>query len=1448
MFLLIGLIVPALLFAQSSPPPVQPYDLPTSSIIQGSSHGGTLSKGAGAGPALILAGAADASAWLRSEQLASGGFDWTPGGTSATPNTQGTTAQGLLSAYQHNGLAVDLTAAIATGDYLVPTYPRTFTDSDPKIVTHDTYYLELLSQVTGTSTYADFLQTYFWDKLTAGTYGESNDQDAADYGAAVIAGRASIIELSPWDLAGPAIGAHYAGETAIRNTLMAAVLSGLNQTTSTDNDFEVIGLAGAIWASAVTGIDLDPTAGRYSAASSTADLITTLLTYQTSDGGFPEGTGTSSWPKNVQTTAFAALALFEYDATTYAAEIGKAIAFIRSLQQTNGQILVYPSASTTESGGIECHAEALRALAITAPDVVYVDATWSSTTYGADPDAAGPAIAYKYDAFSSVAEAVDAVAHGGTVHVAAGSYTEQIVVTKDVSILGAGSATTSVVAPASIVSPYSTSYDHYPVIAAINSSTLVLKDVTVDGDGNGNANYKFHGVAFYNAGGSVIDCGIIDIRDTPFSGNQHGVGIYAYVDDSNLRTLTISGTTITGFQKNAMALSGDYTVTVLNNVIVGAGGTSVTAQNGIQVGYGASGTVRGNTVSGIAYTGSGWTASAMLMYDAGSMTIDQNTLTDCQTNIYGLMQNGEITNNTITTDATTIGTTSYLYGIGCWPDGTGSSTFNVARNTVISDGTNGLGIDLWPAGSISATMIAENNIVADWDEGISVGVSGTATLSTAVNGNSITGCATYGLNNYLGSVINAENNWWGSNDGPQDVLPASGGTELPSWPEPTVANMLNIVGTLGNDVSEDVDYYPWSTQNNITQTSYDYQFDGSGDGTDDVTMNFSTLPAGGGNVTVNWYGYVPSHAAALPQGGLNNIFLEITSDLPNYQFEVTITLSALPSGFGSNTKVHFYNTSSHKWQLIGGTYDDNGTPAVTTDDTFTFTVNHFTQFSFVNTPSTPLVLKIDDGIVNDSFDESTISPAATWQGWMGTGDLTDDWSWEHQVFGIAVRPEYSGTGTADIFASSITLQYDPADWSLNTGVGTVGTGVGSIFGTYSLQHLAQEGTAGTDNTITADISITDIGNPQGTVDNVKTLTTFAFTALGGFPSPIVFNDAHVRTNLNEAYILDLNDDGRSRIYLGDVVDTTGSWQTLPTVSIDHSSGDGSVDVYDLNAWSISYFSDVAPSGPLGSYKLKYDLGPTTTNYIDGLPQPDALINFEDLVIFAISYGLSANNSYPKLPVQEHAVAIDLGTPVASGKQMLVPVMLRGPVANVRALSLQFELPDGVTLAGVSKGSLLDENGFLAHKTDDNVVTVDMARMGASLHSEGVLCMLTLDNGSDANLVRALARDGYNRPVEVNGATPSMPLSVTLSQNYPNPFNPNTMIRFTLGESTPVRLEVYTTLGEHVATLLDANRDAGTHAVQWNGRSDDGREVASGMYIYRLTAGATVLQKTMVLNK
>ncbi len=89
----------------------------------------------------------------------------------------------------------------------------------------------------------------------------------------------------------------------------------------------------------------------------------------------------------------------------------------------------------------------------------------------------------------------------------------------------------------------------------------------------------------------------------------------------------------------------------------------------------------------------------------------------------------------------------------------------------------------------------------------------------------------------------------------------------------------------------------------------------------------------------------------------------------------------------------------------------------------------------------------------------------------------------------------------------------------------------------------------------------------------------------------------------------------------------------------------------------------------------------------------------------------------------------------------------------------------------------------------------------------------------------------------------LPSSVELGQNYPNPFNPSTSIRFGLPEAGVVQLEVFNALGQKVAELVNGRKTAGWHTISF-----DASQLASGIYIYRITSGNFVKTNKMLLIK
>ena len=94
----------------------------------------------------------------------------------------------------------------------------------------------------------------------------------------------------------------------------------------------------------------------------------------------------------------------------------------------------------------------------------------------------------------------------------------------------------------------------------------------------------------------------------------------------------------------------------------------------------------------------------------------------------------------------------------------------------------------------------------------------------------------------------------------------------------------------------------------------------------------------------------------------------------------------------------------------------------------------------------------------------------------------------------------------------------------------------------------------------------------------------------------------------------------------------------------------------------------------------------------------------------------------------------------------------------------------------------------------------------------------------------------------------IPDEFALHQNFPNPFNPTTSIRFDLPTQEKVNIIIFDVMGRNIRSLLNENRNAGYHNIQWDAKNDLGEHVSAGMYIYIIQAGEHRSVKKMVLLK
>jgi parallel beta-helix repeat protein len=192
---------------------------------------------------------------------------------------------------------------------------------------------------------------------------------------------------------------------------------------------------------------------------------------------------------------------------------------------------------------------------------------------------------------------------------------------------------------------------------------------------------NYFGVVDNGAAVNVSASKAHDIGETPFNGAQHGNAIYY----TNGATGTISGNTVSHYQKNGITAVNGSSVTISGNTVTGEGPVTYIAQNGIEVGSGAKATVSDNTVSGNAYTGPNGASSGGILVFGGpffggvpyttGVQVSHNTLTNNDVGIYlynadalgnapkTQTKNGAV-NNTITSSLTNSNATGCSASMG----------------------------------------------------------------------------------------------------------------------------------------------------------------------------------------------------------------------------------------------------------------------------------------------------------------------------------------------------------------------------------------------------------------------------------------------------------------------------------------------------------------------------------------------------------------------------------------------------------------------------------------------------------------------------------------------------------------------------------------------------------------------------------------------------------------
>ncbi len=112
---------------------------------------------------------------------------------------------------------------------------------------------------------------------------------------------------------------------------------------------------------------------------------------------------------------------------------------------------------------------------------------------------------------------------------------------------------------------------------------------------------------------------------------------------------------------------------------------------------------------------------------------------------------------------------------------------------------------------------------------------------------------------------------------------------------------------------------------------------------------------------------------------------------------------------------------------------------------------------------------------------------------------------------------------------------------------------------------------------------------------------------------------------------------------------------------------------------------------------------------------------------------------------------------------------------------------------------------------------------------------------------------YNRSGNVYQSTPNVDntapvLATELKGAFPNPFNPSTTLSFSVKETAEVSLDIFNQKGQKVRSLLNSTMSPGEHQIIWNGNDDNGRQVSSGLYFFRMKSGTYSSTRKMIMMK
>jgi len=214
--------------------------------------------------------------------------------------------------------------------------------------------------------------------------------------------------------------------------------------------------------------------------------------------------------------------------------------------------------------------------------------------------------------------------------------------------------------------------------------------------------------------------------------------------------------------------------------------------------------------------------------------------------------------------------------------------------------------------------------------------------------------------------------------------------------------------------------------------------------------------------------------------------------------------------------------------------------------------------------------------------------------------------------------------------------------------------------------------------------------------------------------------------------------------------------------------------------------------------------------------------------------------------------------ISAGHTAVVPIELSGE-GDVLGHEYRFAFdPDQITVEDVRLLPAAEGSSFYWNATENGELGIALASVHfLPVQSAVEVVLRARDDLPEGSVVRFdLTRARINEQDLLNdpgtGGEEIQRPKFWLGQNRPNPFNPSTTIEYSVhgqtGEKQMVQLEIYDLKGRLIRRLVSSSQPAGTHTTTWNGRDETGRQVATGVYLYRLRIADRSSMHKMLLIK